>query len=102
MATLTLQPQGAATPLTVDVAWDAARNEMTGFTLTAAEGTLQATGQVGADGTGTLQIGARLLPFYFSRADGELHLWLDGETYVFALPRAQQAGRQRAGALPAS
>jgi 3-methylcrotonyl-CoA carboxylase alpha subunit len=102
MAKLTLQPQGAAAPLTVEIMWGKSDGKSDGFTLTAEQGTLQAEGRADASGAGTLRIGARVLPFYFSRADNELHLWLDGETYVFTLPRVEQAGRRHAGALSAS
>jgi 3-methylcrotonyl-CoA carboxylase alpha subunit len=102
MAKLTLQPQGAAAPLTIEITRGTGAGHRDSFTLTAEQGTLQAEGRADASGAGTLRIGARVLPFYFGRADGELHLWLDGEVYVFLLPRSDPGSRRHAGALPST
>lgn len=102
MPKLTLQPLGATAPLTVDLTWKPDAGQRNHFRLTAEHGSLQADGHVDASGAGTLRLGAQLLPFYFCRTEGELHLWLHGETYVFALPRSDTQSRRHAGGLPSS
>jgi acetyl/propionyl-CoA carboxylase alpha subunit len=102
MAKVTLQPRGAEAPLTLDVGWEAAAGGESRFSVRIQEESLSGEVRFGPGGEGSLRLGARVLPFFVARSGSELHLWLDGESYLFTLPAASGAGRQRAQALAAS
>ncbi len=61
------------------------------------EGTLVLTGP----GEGWLNYGGRILPFYMSQKQDNLHIWLDGKTYAITLvnPASRRAGGTGAATL---
>src|SRR5438874_1768726 len=101
MPKITLQPQGAAAPLTLEVEWTGDSGGLTSFTLTWEGESLSGQGRLGPQGEGILRIGPRTIPFYVAQIVGAareppmLHLWLGGEIYHFVLPSAPRAGQTR-------
>ena len=88
MAKITLQPQGATAPLTLEVEWEGESDGLTRFTLTWEGQSLSGLGRLSPDGGGILRIGPRVIPVYAARTaeparePALLHVWLDGEIFL--------------------
>ncbi len=97
MDRVTLCPLGAE-PLELRLEKQALREGPVRLTLEgpsgAAEGELELLGNQG----GILRHGTQVLPCYWARTGSELHLWIDGDTFVFELSRTDEATADRRSA----
>jgi acetyl/propionyl-CoA carboxylase alpha subunit len=90
---LTLLPLGfAPVPIVLDVDAHGA------FELDAGEKALAGSWEPLGPHEALLRIGDRVVPFYTATVGRELHLWLAGDVYRFALDAAEDGVRAAAGA----
>lgn len=94
MDPITLRPLGTD-PVEVTLEQQGTQEGPIRLTLNGTEGTLAGElERLGPQG-GVLRRDARVLPYYWSRTGSELHLWIDGDTYVLDLPQRDEAAADR-------
>lgn len=99
MAEHRLQPAGGE-PVVVRVEWSGAPGRAREMTVHARGETLAGSASLDPGGTGRLDVGSRIIPFFWARAGDELELWLDGEVYRFSPGREEQPGKSGMQVLP--
>ena len=96
MIRLQLKPIGADKPVDLQLA-NVDRNSPNVFTFQRDDRITHLVAEVDASGAGWMRLGHRVVPFYSSRADSQVQVWIDGVIHRFEI--IERTARRATGAV---